>query len=112
METIDYWIYENKIIFKPKFNNKLDDYLDIIRKYNELIFSNYNDYNIEIETNGNYKIIYKSVYRSSIFNQSVIIPENVTHLTFGCNFNQQVIIPENVTHLTFGYEFNQQVIIP
>ena len=34
MKTKDYWIYENKIIFKPKFNAKLDDYLDIITKYN------------------------------------------------------------------------------
>ena len=26
METEDYWIYENKIIFKPNFNNKPDIY--------------------------------------------------------------------------------------
>ena len=35
METEEYWIHENKIIFKPNFNNKLDNYLDIISKYNE-----------------------------------------------------------------------------
>ena len=112
METEYYWIYENKVIFKPKFNGKLDDYIDIISKYNELIFSNYDDYNIEIETNGEYFHIYNNIYKKSKFNQSITIPENITHLIFGENFNQQVIIPENITHLTFGTCFNKPVIIP
>ena len=30
METVDYWIYKNKIIFKPEFNDKLDDYIKFI----------------------------------------------------------------------------------
>ena len=112
MEEKDYWIYENKIIFKPEFNDKLDNYLDIISKYNELIFSNYDDYNIEIETNGEYFHIYNNIYKKSKFNQSITIPENITHLIFGEKFNQLVTIPQNVTHLTFGHYFNQQVIIP
>ena len=74
METEDYWIYENKIIFKPNFSNKLDTYLDIISKYNELIFSNYNDYNITIKTNNKYYKKYHENYESSKFNQQVIIP--------------------------------------
>src|SRR3990167_11009185 len=112
MEEKDYWIYENKIIFKPEFNDKLDNYLDIISKCNELIFSNYDDYNIEIETNGKYTNIYKNIYKSSKFNQSITISENITHLIFGFRFNQPVIIPQNVTYLTFGNQFDRQVIIP
>ena len=116
METKDYWIYDNKIIFKPNFNNKLDDYdydyIDIISKHNELIFSNYNDCSITIKTNNIYCNKYKQNYKESNFNQQVIIPQNVTHLTFGNNFNQQVTIPQNVTHLTFGKEFNQRVNLP
>ena len=112
METKDYWIYENKIIFKPNFNNKLDNYLDIISKCDELIFSNYDDYNITIKTNNECCIKYYKNYKYSNFNQQVIIPENVTHLTFGYMFNQRVTIPKNVTHLVFGIRFNQQVIIP
>ena len=108
----DYWIYENKIIFKPNFNNKLDDYIDIISKYNELIFSNYDNYNITIKTNNEYCNEYQKKYKYSNFNQQVIIPQNVTHLTFGFGFNQQIIIPQNVTHLTFGEYFNQPIIIP
>ena len=109
----DYWIYENKIIFKPEFNDKLDNYFDIISKYNELIFSNYDNYNITIKTNNEYNEYYEEYsenYKSSEFNQQVKIPENITHLTFGDCFNQPVIIPENVTHLTFDNCFNQQVI--
>ena len=112
METKDYWIYENKIIFKPAFNDKLDNYLDIISKYNELIFSNYDDYNITIKTNNKYCKKYNKNYKYSNFDKQVIIPQNVTHLSFGREFNQQVIIPHNVTHLSFGWYFNQQVIIP
>src|SRR3990167_8404383 len=112
METEEYWIHENKIIFKPNFNNKLDNYLDIISKYNELIFSNYDDYNITIKTNNVYCYEYDENYKHNKFNQQVIIPQNITHLTFGELFNQKVIIPQNVTHLLFGLWFNQQVIIP
>src|SRR3990167_5993112 len=103
------------IIFKPDFNDKLDDYIDIISKHNELIFSNYDDCIITIKTNNKYceeYYKYDKKYKISKFNKQVIIPENVTHLTFGNDFNQQVIIPQNVTHLFFGYCFNQLVIIP
>ena len=37
----NYQIYENKIIFKQKFNDNIDKYYDVISNYNELIFSNY-----------------------------------------------------------------------
>src|SRR3990167_4952596 len=112
METEDYWIYENKIIFKPNFSNKLDTYFDIIYKYNELIFSNYNDYNITIKTNNKYYEEYDKNIIYSYFNQQLTIPQSVTHLTFGWRFNQPEIIPQNVTHLTFGHDFNQPIIIP
>ena len=112
METTDYWIYEDKIIFKPNFNDKLDNYFDIISKYNELIFSNYDDYNIIFKTNNKYCNEYEQNFKYSIFNKQIIIPQNITHLIFGCKFNQQVTIPHIVTHLTFDCEFNQQVTIP
>ena len=59
----NYWIYENKVIFKPNFNDNLDDYIDIISKYNELIFSNYDDYNITIKTNNKYCYEYHHNYK-------------------------------------------------
>ena len=109
---LHYWTYENKIIFKPKFNNKLDNYIDIISKYNELIFSNYNDCSITIKTNNYFYYKYEQNFKYSIFNQKIIIQKNVTHLTFSDNFNQQVTIPYSVAHLTIGYYFHQQVNLP
>ncbi len=43
-----------------------------------------------------------------------MIPESITHLTFGCYFNQPLsigVIPNSVTHLNFGYDFNQALSI-
>ena len=72
METTDYWIYENKVIFKPNFNDNLDDYIDIISKYNELIFSNYDDYNITIKTNNVYCSEYDDNYKYSHSNLCIL----------------------------------------
>ena len=120
-----YLIYENKVIFGPEFNDKLDDYIDIISKYDELIFSNYTyteydgnyDCTMTIKTNNMYCINNRhknigSQFIGSKFNQCVTIPQNITHLNFCYYFDQKVIIPQNVIHLTFGNYFNQQVIIP
>src|SRR3990167_10304600 len=92
MKTTDYWIYKNKIIFKPNFNDKLDNYFNIISNYDELIFSNYDNYNIAIETNNTYCKDYKENYKLSKFNQQIIIPAKVNHLTFCFFFYLHVII--------------------
>ena len=111
-ETEDYWIWnENTLVFKPEFNKPLDNYIDIIGKYNNLIFSNYNDFKIYKETNNIYKIEFDNYYLKSKFNQEVInLPLNLTYLTFGWYFNQEVNnLPQNLTYLTFGFNFNQEV---
>ena len=39
METEDYWIYnDDTLVFKPQFNKSIGLYIDIISKYNKLIF--------------------------------------------------------------------------
>lgn len=50
-ETLDYWIYEDKLIFKPYFNKPIENYTHLISKYNKLIFSNFCDFHISIKTN-------------------------------------------------------------
>ena len=35
------------------------------------------------------------------FNKSIVLPEGLTHLTFGREFNQHVDLPNTLTHLTF-----------
>ena len=42
----DYWIYEDKFIFKPHFNKPIDKYVGVIKNYSQLIFSDYDDINI------------------------------------------------------------------
>ena len=54
MESKQYWIYEDYFIFKPEFNDKLNIYHNLILKYKKLIFSNYDDYKICIESNNKY----------------------------------------------------------
>jgi hypothetical protein len=42
----NYWIYEDKFIFKPDFNEVINDYIKIIKDYKILIFTNYKDLKI------------------------------------------------------------------
>ncbi len=85
MEELPYWIIDNKLIFKPDFNDELDNYYDVISQHNELIFSNYNDPEITIKTNNKY-LIYHSDYNDSTFNKNIILTENITNLSFGDYF--------------------------
>jgi hypothetical protein len=112
IETDDYWICENRFIFKYKFNEKLDKYYDLIKLYDTLIFSNYTDVNICIKTNNFYDKEYHNIYFFSRFNQKIILPENLTHITFSYHFNQELILPYTLTQLTFGESFNQVVELP
>jgi hypothetical protein len=99
---------KNTIIFDPEFNELL--YINLISKYNKIIFSDYllNDGVFEIyENNYNQKLF----YHYSRFNQKVNhLPQSITHLIFGNDFNQEVnYLPCTLTHLTFGWVFNQEV---
>jgi hypothetical protein len=42
----NYWIYEDKFIFKVNFNEVINNYIEIIKDYKILIFSNYKDLKI------------------------------------------------------------------
>jgi hypothetical protein len=47
----NYWIYEDIFCFKSNFNEVINDYVEIIKDYKSLIFSNYTDFKICIRTN-------------------------------------------------------------
>ena len=95
-----YWIIDDAIIFKPDFNDSLDNYSDLISNYRILIFSNYNDphqalkYDIDEMTSKP-----KNIYIGSSFNQplgnsllnSLLNLHNLRKLTFGQDFNQPLI---------------------
>ena len=99
-----YWIYEDKFIFKPEFNEPIDKYVDIIKNYSQLIFSNYDDLEICIETNNDYEFKYNHKFIESRFNQQLSNELDnltcLTHLTLGYYFNQSLEIPFNIKILT------------
>ncbi len=103
----NYWIEDDWLIFKPSFNKDLFNYYNIINKYKKIMFSNYNDPLIAIETNNEY-----NDYIKSKFNQEIDLSNNInlTHLTFGCYFNKKLNIPLSVKSLNIQ-ECNNQYII-
>ena len=74
-----YWIHKDKFIFKPKFNEPVDKYIDIIKNYSQLIFSDYDDLEICIETNNQCLVKYRHKYIKSKFNKS--LEDSLTNLS-------------------------------
>lgn len=112
IETKDYWIVNNKLIFKYNFNSLINVCIDLISKYDELIFSNYNDMIMCLETNNDHSSKYYENYKKSKFNKKIKLPENLLNVNFGYSFNQKVDLPSNLLNLTFGDDFNQKVDLP
>ena len=113
----NYWIYEDSFIFKPEFNEPIDGYIQVIKNYNKLIFSNYNDLEICIRTNNKYFDKYYNNYIKLTFNKSLANSfdnlTSLTCLTFGHTFNQSLANSldnlTSLTCLTFGHTFNQSL---
>jgi hypothetical protein len=109
----NYWIVDDWLIFKPEFNDKLDEYYDIINKYNKIIFSNYDDPLIAIKNNNCYNDEYCDNYIYSIFNNEIDLSNNInlTYLAFGSKFNKKIDLLNNInlTHLIFEEDFNQEI---
>ena len=100
MEYYKYWIYEDYFIFKPEFNDELNIYQNQLVNYKKLIFSNYDDYKICIETNNEFENKYIYNYKVSKFNQSLANSLdkliNLQQLTLSHGFKQKSEIPFNV----------------
>ena len=108
----NYWIVDEWLIFKPEFNDELDEYYDIINKYKKIMFSNYDEPLIAIETNNFfYNKKYSKNYIHNRFNKKIDLSNNInlTHLNFGDCFNQEIVIPLNLKSLTM-YSDNQYII--
>jgi len=113
-----YWIVDDAIIFKPQFNSCLDDHKQIISNYKRLIFSDYNDPHVALETNNKYdddEYANHNIHYASRFNQplnnSLFDLDKLIELTFGENFNHplgnSLSKLVNLRKLTFGSNFNQ-----
>lgn len=81
---MDYIAKDNTIIFTPDYNNDLD--IDLLSKFNKLIFSNYKLNNKLFEVYGNLKCFDDIFCRNlkhyiNKFNKSVNnLPSSITHL--------------------------------
>ena len=79
----NYWVKDNQIIFKPEFNESINKYQRVIFKCNGFIFGNYDELEIILETNHNYKKKYHFNFKYSKFNQKIILPRQIINLSFG-----------------------------
>ena len=107
----NYLLSDNKIIFKPDFNEPIDKYFEIISKCNGIIFGNYDELEIVLETNNIYNVKYDNNYKDSLFNQKIILSNKIINLFFSNCFNQNIILPNTIINLTFGPKFNQNIVI-
>lgn len=117
IRILDFWMIKRIPIeiYKYVFNNKKDINIE---KINEIFNNNYIIIGIQIIIDHVYKFKFgsKNIYLKfgSEFNQQLdcsILPNSITHITFGENFNQSLhtILPNSITHLIFDYysNFNQ-----
>jgi hypothetical protein len=117
MSKTNYIIYKNKFIFIDTFNEQIDEYLEIISKYNYLIFSNYNYTDFAAKSNNKFKFEYANlqfnhgnIFNTSIFNKKInFLPENITHIRLAYKFNNYICLPKNLLLLEFGSEFNKYI---
>lgn len=67
----DNWYISDSIIFEPSFNKSLDKYIDIIKNYKKIVFSNYSS--IEFFSNNNLcYMTNRKYYKCSLFNQPLV----------------------------------------
>ena len=112
IEYHDYWFYRDTIFIKHDFNKDFTD-INFEHLYNKIIFSESENINHLIDKYYTHKQNIKEInytYRSS-FNRNVDnLPNNITHIIFGCYFNKTVDnLPITLSHLIFGENFNQNV---
>lgn len=125
IETKDFWIYNNIIIFKPEFNDSIEPYYNLISKYDSLIFSNISEPEMSFIKNSIGCLLYNDeelynlskknmteILKKSVFNKQLSLPNNIKFLVFGFYFNQLINLPDNLTSLFFGEYFNQLVNLP
>ena len=100
MEDLPYWIYEEKLIFKPEFNQELKSYYELILQHNTLIFSNYEESEITIKTKNKYERKYKKFYKDSLFNKEIKLTNNLKSLTLEEVFDQPLKLNKGLESLT------------
>ena len=119
----NYWKYQRKGDIYEEFEDK--DKISL--KISKIRYFNKGKFLIKIKQY-KYELIFNCYFNEPVvlpkslthltfgfnFNKPVNLPDSITHLTFSkyCSFNQPIELPKDLTHLTFGGNFNQQVNLP
>ena len=105
---MNYITKDSTIIFDSEFNQELN--LELITKYQRLIFSDYilNNKLFNAYENNTFD---RLRYCGSIFNHPIdALPSSIIYLTIGHRFNHPVNhLPSSLIYLTFGNCFNHPV---
>jgi hypothetical protein len=112
-----YHVHNDIIIIKHDFNLSLNIKAEDANNCKKLIFNNYDNIDICIETNNMYYSKYDNNYMGSNFNRPLANSLNnlsqLTQLTFGTCFNRplanSLVNLSQLTQLTFGEKFNQPI---
>lgn len=75
----------------------------------KVIFEKFDINNYSIK-NKNIVIVDETIYIRNKF--SIVLNENITHLTLSTSFNNSIELTNNLVHLIFGYCFNNPIILP
>lgn len=104
-----YWKNKKTIIFKPEFNDKLDNYYETIKNHKEIIFSDYYDLSETLKCKNNEDYFSRQKYLASRFNQEIKLPKGLESVKFGLSFNQEIELSKSLKFVDFGYFFNKKI---
>ena len=109
---LNYSIIDDYIIFKPDYNEPLDNYNDIIKKYKKIIFSNFSNLKLAIILDNNFELDKENFSRNN-FNQEIELKKykNLEYLNLSNWFNKKIDVSNNLKleYLSFGTNFNQKI---
>lgn len=113
----DFWTGINFIVFKPQFNNLVENIeLELLDK-KKIIFSNFSYINqilLLLKNDNNEHSCYNNCRDHSTFNQPLYLSELIftTHLILGENFNNIIQLPRQLIYLELNDNFNHQINLP
>ena len=100
-----------KITFSHRFNRSLMASTEPSNKYTETLRVLESELHSCTELQGEIARIKEYIQKHNIRTTKRLLPDGITHLTFGTDFDQDITdsLPETITHLTFGGEFNRNI---
>jgi hypothetical protein len=115
IETDDFWLTDDAFVFKPRFNEKIDKYLELISKRSKLIFANRDCLHETLILDNRVSATSFNPDKNFVgshFNTKFKLPENVTCLMLGSSFNKEVELHDKLVYLRFGILYVKRIELP